>query len=201
MKNPEIGVSHILITLLKRVVDRQNDAELWHLLLECQSEVKERMAMLGLDVVLDDAEGCAYLRQRTPEEGEPDLPRLVARRQLSYSISLLLALLRKKLVEVDAKSADTRLIVGRDEIVEMLKVFLPDASNEARFIDRVDTHINKVVDLGFLRRLSGQTHHYEVQRILKAYVDGQWLGDLEERLGVYCAYAGGAQIQTEDSES
>ena len=68
-------------------------------------------------------------------------------------MSLLLALLRKKLAEFDAGGGDTRLILTRDEIVELMRVFLPDSSNEARLIDQVETHINKIVELGFLRRL------------------------------------------------
>ena len=49
----------------------------------------------------------------------------------------------------------------------------------------------KVVDLGFLRRLkpaggSGQDRgHYEVRRILKAFVDAQWLAEFDARLEVY----------------
>ena len=87
------------------------------------------------------------------DEGAPRLPRLVARRPLSFPVSLLLALLRKKLAEFDAGGGDTRLVLSRDEIVELMRVFLPEASNEARLIDQIETHINKIVDLGFLRRL------------------------------------------------
>ena len=71
----------------------------------------------------------------------------------------LLALLRKKLAEFDAGGGDTRLVLSRDEIVELVRVFLPDSSNEARLIDQIETHINKVVDLGFLRRLKPAGGH------------------------------------------
>ena len=87
------------------------------------------------------------------DEAGSRLPRLVARRPLSFPVSLLLALLRKKLAEFDAGGGDTRLILTRDDIVELVRVFLPDSSNEARLIDQIDAHINKIVDLGFLRRL------------------------------------------------
>jgi len=68
-------------------------------------------------------------------------------------VSLLLALLRKKLAEFDAGGGDTRLVLGRDDIVELVRVFLPEGPNEARLIDQIETHINKVVELGFLTRL------------------------------------------------
>jgi hypothetical protein len=62
---------------------------------------------------------------------------------------------------------------------------LPDSSNEARLVTTIDSHIGKVVDLGFLRPLRGQPDQFEVRRILKAYVDGQWLGEFEARLRGY----------------
>ena len=48
------------------------------------------------------------LAQRADEDGSA-LPRLVPRRQLSYPVSLLLALLRKRLAEADAAGGE-RLI-------------------------------------------------------------------------------------------
>jgi hypothetical protein len=117
----------------------------------------------------------------------------VARRPLSFPVSLLLALLRKKLAEFDAAGSDTRLILSRDDVAEMIRVFLPAGSNEARLIDQVDTHLNRVAELGFVRRLRGQEQMIEVQRILKAFVDAQWLGEFDARLAAYRAQlAGGA---------
>ncbi len=62
--------------------------------------------------MLDEAEGYAFLRSRQDEDEDAQavMPRLVVRRQLSYPVSLLLALLRKKLAEFDAGGGDTRLI-------------------------------------------------------------------------------------------
>ena len=118
----------------------------------------------------------------------------MARRPLSFPVSLLLALLRKKLAEFDAGGGQdvegVRLVLSRDDIVELIRVFLPEASNEVRLMDRVDTSINKVVELGFLRRMkptAGQPATFEVRRILKAFVDAQWLADFDARLADYRA--------------
>ncbi len=100
---------------------------------------------------------------------------------------MLLALLRKRLAEFDASSADLRLILSREQIVEMLRLFMPDSTNDVRLVDSIDTHINKVVDLGFLRRLRSEQDLFEVRRLLKAFVDGQWLGALDARLDEYVA--------------
>ena len=218
---PEL--SQLMVNLLKGVLYREDDERLWASLLRLQARVREQAAVLLLDLVLDEAEGHAFLKSRpepdeseasaeayigvadvrrsgrSPSEAAPRLPRLVARRPLSYPVSLMLALLRKRMAEFDAGGGDTRLVLSRDELAELMRVFLPDGTNEARLVDQVDATITKVVDLGFLRRLkpaagSGQDRgHYEVRRILKAFVDAQWLAEFDARLEVYrTALAGSA---------
>ena len=207
----EAALSRVVVPLLKGVVYRENDAAVWNGLVHGQAQVRDYVAVLGLDLLLDEAEGHAFLRSRpdgdtgsdegggeAPEGAAP--PRLVARRPLSFPVSLLLALLRKKLVELDAGGGDTRLVMTRDEIVEMIRVFLPDTSNEARLVDRIDTHLNRVVELGFLRPMktgpaasarTGARSTFEVRRILKAFVDAQWLADFDARLAEYRGMLGG----------
>lgn len=182
-------LSTLAITLLKGVIYREGDERLWGALLDLQNRVREYMAILGLELVLDEAEGYAFLRGKPDSEdgSGPKAPRLVARRPLSFPVSLLLALLRRKLAEFDASGGDTRLVLSRDDLVELVRVFLPDSSNEARLVDQIETHINKIVDLGFLRRLKATSGpaSYELRRILKAFVDAQWLADFDARLAAY----------------
>ena len=181
-------LSAVVIPLFKGVVYLDDNPRLWNSLLALQARVRDYVAVLGLELIVDEAEGYAFLRSRAEndDQGEGDaLPRLVARRQLSFPVSLLLALLRKKLAEFDAGGGDTRLILSRDEIVELIRVFLPAGSNETRLIDQVDTHLNKVANLGFVRRLRGQAQTFEVRRILKAFVDAQWLAEFDRRLMDY----------------
>ncbi|QJD28566.1 DUF4194 domain-containing protein [Methylococcus geothermalis] len=189
---PEL--SQLMVHLLKGVLYRDDDERLWASLLRLQARVREQAAVLLLDLVLDESEGYAFLKSRPdPDEAEgaPRLPRLVARRPLSYPVSLMLALLRKRMAEFDAGGGDTRLVLSREDIAELMRVFLPDGTNEARLIDQVDATITKVVDLGFLRRLKAAAGaaqdrgNYEVRRILKAFVDAQWLADFDARLEVY----------------
>lgn len=191
-------LSALVIVLLKGVIYQETEAGLWTSLLNLQARVRDYVAVLGLELVLDEAEGYAFLRSRSENEDEaaPKLPRLVARRPLSFTVSLLLALLRKKLAEFDASGGDTRLVLSRGEIVDLIRVFLPDSSNEAKLIDQVDTHLNKIVELGFLRKLKAganqgkQAAMFEVPRILKAFVDAQWLADFDARLAAYQAQLG-----------
>jgi hypothetical protein len=175
----------IIIALMKGVVYEENDPALWQDLFNLQARTRDYISVLGLELMLDEAEGYAWLRTRPATEGTPELPRLLTRRQLSFPVSLLLALLRKKLVEFDAGGGDSRLILSRDEIVELLRVFLPAGSNEARLVKQIDSHINKIIDSGFIRRLRGTENQFEVRRILKAFVDAQWLTEFDQRLEEY----------------
>lgn len=182
------GISAPLIALFRGVLYRDQNPGLWQQLLAQTAQVRDAVRVFGLDLILDEAEGHAYLRQRSAQEGEPELPRLVQRRQLSYPVSLLLALLRKKLAEHDVTGGDARLVLSREQIADLVRLFTPDSSNEAKLVDRIDADINRIVDLGFLRRLRDQGDQYEVRRILKAFIDAQWLAGLEERLAEYRAH-------------
>ena len=183
----------VVVALMKGVVYRDTHEVTWHQLLRLRGQASDYVAVLGLTLVVDEAEGYAYLRSRPENIDQPTAPRLVARRSLSFHVSLLLALLRKKLAEFDAASADPRLVLSRDQIVEMVRVFLPATSNEARLVSNIDTHLNKIIELGFLRRLRGADDQYEVRRILKAFVDGQWLAEFDTQLRDYRDQLAGAE--------
>lgn len=186
----QVELSAILIALLKGVIYKESDPKLWSGLLRYQSRVRDYMSSILLDLILDEAEGYAFLRS-TPastESESEEAPRLVARRSLSFPVSLLLALLRKRLAEFDARGGDTRLVLTREEIVEILKVFLPGGTNETKLVREIETHINKIIELGFIRKLKPQYPgdlSYEVRRILKAFVDAQWLNNLDKELEQY----------------
>ena len=183
----DYDLSILVISLLKGVLYRDDDTQRWQRLLNLQARVRDYVAVLGLELWLDEAEGYAVLKSRDDEDGEA-LPRLVTRRPLSFPVSLLLALLRKKLAEADASGGDTRLVLSRADILELIRIFLPDTSNEAKLTDQLDKHINKIIELGFLRRLRQSSEaepHFEVRRILKTFVDADWLADFDQRLSEY----------------
>lgn len=182
----------VVVSLMKGVVYRDQHPAVWLQLDEIHGAVLDYVRVMGLDLIIDEAEGYAFLRQlgeQEIDESAQQLPRLVARRPLSFPVSLLCVLLRKKMVELDATGGDARLILTREQIVEMMRVFLPDRANEARLFDQIDTHINKVAEFGFLKKLAGNPPAWEVRRIIKALVDADWLADFNEKLKVYRDHA------------
>lgn len=189
-----MSLSVLIITLLKGVIYQENDSSTWASLLKLQSRIRDFVSILGVELILDEAEGYAFLKSPMPMDEESEstanqVPRLMPRRQLSFPVSLLLALLRKKLAEFDATGGGTRLVLSRDEIVEIVRVFFPAGTNDAKLVTQIDTHLNKIVDMGFLRKLKPQHHthtdSFEIKRILKAFVDAQWLSDFDARMEQY----------------
>ena len=184
MSNEHAGGSAI-IRLMQGVVYRESDEDTWITLERLGGGVRDHFATLGIDVVIDDAEGYAYLRSRPTENGDEALPRLVRRRALTYNVSLLLVLLRKRLVEFETTGGEGRLVLSTEQIVEMLRLFQSESTNDARAVDQAETTIKKAAELGFLRQLRGQSDQWEVRRILKAYVDAQTLSDFAAKLREY----------------
>lgn len=181
----EREVASAIIRLMQGVIYREADEDTWRTLERAGASVRDHFATIGVDVAIDEDEGYAYLRTKPDEEGEDPLPRLVRRRSLTYPVSLLLVLLRKRLVEFETAGGEGRLVLTTDQITEMLRLFHAESTNDARIVDNVETTIKKAAELGFLRLLRGHSDHWEVRRILKAYVDAQTLADFASRLREY----------------
>jgi hypothetical protein len=63
------ALSVVLVALMKGIADREAEPALWQTLTGIHARVRDYVAVLGLDLVMDDAEGFAYLRrtrQRCP---------------------------------------------------------------------------------------------------------------------------------------
>lgn len=187
----EHAVASAIIRLMQGVIYREADEDSWLTLDRLGAGVRDHFAAIGIDVVVDDTEGYAYLRSRPEQDGDEALPRLVRRRALTYNVSLLLVLLRKRLVEFETAAGEGRLVLTTDQIVELLRLFQAESTNDARVADQAETTIRKAVELGFLRQLRGQRDHWEVRRILKAYVDAQTLSNFADKLQEYAASVAG----------
>lgn len=182
METPALSqLSTALVNLLRGIVYRDQTPDLWRELLSLRGAVRDHVRLLGLELIVDDAEGYAFLRQIAADASEmgETLPRLIARRPLSYPVSLLLVQLRKRLTQHDALGGDTRLVLSREQIVDMMRTFLPSSTNDARLTDQIERHIARTEELGFLRRMKEDEDLYEVRRILRAFVDADWLAELE----------------------
>lgn len=182
--NGASDLSLVVIQLFKGPLYRESHEKLWDALVRLRARVSDYVATIGLLLEVDESDGYAYLRSR-PDEGDAAYPRLVMRHTLPYHVSLLLALLRKRLAEFDATSSEPRLVLTREQIVELFRVHLPESSDEVRSAKTVDGYLKRIEELGFVQRLRGDDNRFEVKRILRAFVDGQWLADFDRRLDEY----------------
>lgn len=177
----ETGYSLSLASLLKGVVyDYQKNV--WENVLQYESDIKKYFLLVGLELYIDKSEGYAYLRQKEWEMEEDALPKLAERRQLNFFTSLLCLVLRKYLLEQDAQGGSVRTIISESEIINRVKLFLPPTVDEAKQQDKVHTTINKIIELGFLRKLDDQEHNYEIHRIIKGFINAEVIDDMLRKL-------------------
>lgn len=178
----------LLVHLLKGVLYRDTHHLLWQQLAQIESQVRDYISVLGLELLVDQGEGYAFLRQKQFDAMDKDIPRLVQRRPLSYPVSLLCVLLRKRLTEADHAGENVKAIITRDDIQNDIQTYLKPQANEARQVEQIDATIKKVIDLGFLKPIK-EVDHFEIRRIIKALVDADWLADLNEKLQTYREHA------------
>jgi len=174
-----------LAALLKGVVyDKHRDV--WENLLQYESDVKRHFGDIPLEVCIDKSEGYAFLKNSDDKQDDgSDFPSIIPRRPLSYSVSLLCLLLRKYLLETDSQGQTTRAILAKDEIVNMMKPFLQDSSNEAKQTDQIEAAINKVEKEGFLRKLKNENELFEINRIIKAFISAELVQETLEKFTNY----------------
>lgn len=183
--------SNVLIALLKGIVYSHQE-EIWNTLIlpENERDVRNYFADIHLDLIIDKSEGYAYLKQQQTSadegENEQETPmKLIRRRALTFHVSLLCLLLRKHLIENDQTGESTRAILSREEINSQMKLYMKESTNEAVINKQIDAAIKKVEDEGFLRRMKTEQEQYEVNRIIKAFVNADQVSEWLERYKEY----------------
>lgn len=106
---PENPISLPLISLLKGVVYRDSHENAWRDLIDHQAAVADYATVLGLELIVDEAEGHAFLRQIEPDDDAPGL----------------------YLRELDIEGVDTKFIEQRRKLIGELL----DQVMESRHID------------------------------------------------------------------
>lgn len=146
-------------------------------------EIAHYFRQIGQELIVDEGEGYAFIRQ-LEIEGEERIPRLIQRRPLSYLATLLLAALREEFLRFDSAAGDsTRLVKTRDELRNLVADFLPETTNQVRDAGKVDAAIARLVELGFVRQLgAAERDTFEIMRIVKARLAPADLEAIKQRL-------------------
>lgn len=173
------------VSLLQGVVERE-DGRVWDILLSNSTQVEQYLARLGLQLIIDEPEGLAFVRQ-FPEEETPDgyekIPRLFRASRLSFGQTVLSVLLREALRRFEEEQTlDARCVVEEAELLESWKTFFPDQKDEVRLQRDLRASLNKLDELGFVRRFGQESGSWEVRRVLKARLTADILEQLHEQL-------------------
>lgn len=188
MDTNEYKYSQALVNLFKGVVSSEQTPNVWETINDEQLKIEEYVGSVGLTLVIQKQDGYAYLKQRTYENEEKAMPRLVAKRQLGFTTSLLLALLRKEFAELNRLDSSELLVLSEDEMFEKLKPYLKDTTDEVKERNRVNRAIKQIEEMGFLRTIKNDKSRFEVLALVRGFVDVQWLEELDEKLQEYANY-------------
>lgn len=215
IKDNELEFSRCLIMLMKGVVEQESQPQLWNQILANQARIAEYVEKISLRLYIDKGIGYAYLRQQENE----NLPKLVNRHQLSYGLSMLLVILRKSLGDYDAASGDSFYIIKKSDIQLKMKGFFPAITNETKYIQEIDRHIKRAVEMGFLKPVKGKLAEraansdgeenasssndeaFVVKEIIRSFITASWLKNFEERLNEYISFNDEDEETAENEEN
>lgn len=175
-----------IILLLKGLFYKtDNEKAFFELVHNSYGSIVEYFSTIGLDVMIDENDGYAYLKNKTYEDEENMLPKVIQSRELSYKVSLLCVLLRKKIAQFESQFEDERAIISKEEIVSSILLFLDLKFNEIKITKEINATIKKVEELGFLKKLKVDDDAYEIKNSIKAFVDTSWLEEFDAKLTQY----------------
>ena len=163
-----------------------DDTRCWDTLLSSQSHLETWFVRIGMVLVIDEAEGLAYLRPLADEEQAPGynkLPKLFRRSRLGYEPTLLCVLLREELRRFEEEDIENeRCVVDTQTLFESWKTFFPAGQDEVRSRRDLLSALRKLEDLNFVRRFGDASKAWEIRRILKARLPVSELEDLKRQL-------------------
>lgn len=173
------------VHLLQGVVYAE-DARDWDIVLRWRSQLEPFLARIGLVLVIDEADGFAYVRQWTEDEcpaGYEQIPKFMRRAALGYGPTLLAVLLRDALRQFEENDFhNERCVVESDAIMDQWKAFFAPTNDEIRQRRDFLAALHKLEEVGFVRHFSDSPPAWEIRKVLKARLPVAELEILRSRL-------------------
>ena len=172
--------------LLKKTVEK--GSPVWEDIINYQVEIQDYLAVIGLELILKKDEGFAFVKQIVFDDDTT--LNLVSRRQLGFEVSIVVIVLRQLLEDYDNNPIETQStdrIITTNEIKDEVRLFLPQDFNRVKLEKELDTYIQRVVDLGFLKEVkrNGDEVRYKIHRIIKEKVTLEDLDTFKNKLKEY----------------
>lgn len=177
--------SRAVVRLLKDIVEK-NDA-VWDDVLTYQSDIQDYIGTMGLELIVKKDDGFAFVKQLKLDDDKT--MNLVSRKQYGFEVSVMLIVLRQILEDFDSNPTmqATDKYVTAAEIKEEAEMFLPASYNKVKFENGLDSHINRIIEFGFLvppKHQEGEKR-YRIHRIIKEKVTLDDLSDFKNQLNSY----------------
>lgn len=185
MNEEQIQPYAAAIRKLLRGVVYYDDTRIWQQLRDHELPIREYLGAIGLQVLLDETGGFAYLHDiSADEDGPASLPRLTMRRELNFMDTLLLVLLRERYDEHEGRNMDMGpLSLSAEDLLEMVQVFMPDLSDARKLESSTAASIKRLVRYGFLSERRGGG--FIVRPVIRQKVSAGELASIKARLTAY----------------
>ncbi len=178
-----LDTRRVLVQLLAGPsLEARRHGKLWPVLVRDEAVLRQRLAELFLELVIDRDMQVAFTRQA--ETAELEVPLLLRRAQLTFLDSVLVLYLRQRLTSADAHGE--RAVVALDEMLEHLTLYERAASTDrAGFTKRVSASVEKVKKHNILNKIRASEDRFEISATLKLLFSAeeiQSLGVLYQRM-------------------
>lgn len=178
-----------VIALLKH--DLSPSDSLWKDVEEYQLEIYQYLYKIGLELIFNAKDGYAFIRQLEIDD-DGNTVNLLARRQLSFEVSLVCVLLREIYETFEMNPTNImadQCYVSHLELKEQAEMFFSEGFNRVKFQKDLDKYISKTLELGYLKIQEEGNNQaeriYVVKPIIKARVTVEELLDLKEKMKQY----------------
>ncbi|MBQ7612346.1 MAG: DUF4194 domain-containing protein [Spirochaetaceae bacterium] len=185
----------VCIKLLQGPIIRKNEQDkTWNLLLRNRSYIDNYFATIGITLLVEESDGYAFLRQKNEniDEDFESLPRLIRKVRLSVEESFLCVILREALDYFESSDDFSEIFTMKEnEIMERLKNYSPEYTDELKFQNKLKQYLNKFEDLGYVENLSKKEFDdsqnerndiYKINKIIRAIVSPEFLEDFRNKL-------------------
>lgn len=174
------------VRLLQGVVYHDDNADVWESLRANVSPLTDYFAKIGLQLVIDENDAMAYLRQPDDEDKADDensVPRLFRRTQMTYEQTLLCVLLRDHLRIFEEEDVQNeKCVVAQSDLLAVYENFFPAESDSVKINRSLGTNLRRLEELKFVKQFEKEPPSWEIRRIIKARLPLSELETLQQSL-------------------
>ncbi|GAB5513274.1 DUF4194 domain-containing protein [Rhodopirellula baltica] len=203
---PPVPWAPAAVRLLQGIVYHDDAGDTWERILSGVTPLTDYFARIGLQLIVNEEDGMAYLRQIDPESLPPEypsIPKLFRSVRLTFEASLLCVFLREELRRFEEEiHRDGRCVVTQAALLEIWQSLAPEESDDVRANRNLGGQLRKLEELKFVRQFEQDPPSWEVRRILKARLPLQELERLRADLEAELKRRGTGPVQEEvDAET